>query len=410
MVSGGETEIRLRTVSGARHLPRWFETFFSIVQRIEKGAMEIALPDRRVFVVEGTAAGPRGRLEIQNVEFFSRMAREGELGFADMYLDGWWNTPDLQALMDMILLNNENMARNFPGAALVRAYERFRHWLRPNTRTGAKRNIAHHYDLGNAFYEKWLDPTMTYSSALFSGQGETLAEAQANKYGAICDKLAVKPGDHLLEIGCGWGGFAEYAIRERGARVTGLTLSREQRDYAERRLFEAGLGERAEIVIRDYRDEAGRYDGVASIEMFEAVGEKYWPVFFQCLRERLNPGASAALQIITVADHLFASYRRGTDFIQKHIFPGGMLPSPSRLSQCCSRAGLEVLGATKFGDSYSRTLRQWYTLFNDSWGEIAEMGFDDRFRRMWNFYLTSCAACFAAGTTDVTQLSLCRKV
>ena len=241
----------LTTTDGQAGLPRWFETFFSILRRIETGRIEIALPDGRVFRAEGSRPGPEGRIDVHETEFFSRMARDGELGFGEMYLDGWWTTPDLQSLMDVILLNNEQVARSFPGAGLVRAYERFRHWLRANTRAGARRNIAHHYDLGNAFYEKWLDPSMTYSSALFSGQGETLAEAQANKYAAICDRLQLKPGDHVLEIGCGWGGFAEYAIRERGVRVTGLTLSREQKAYAERRLAEAGLADRAEIALRD---------------------------------------------------------------------------------------------------------------------------------------------------------------
>jgi cyclopropane-fatty-acyl-phospholipid synthase len=398
----------LTTTDGQAGLPRWFETFFSILRRIETGRIEIALPDGRVFRAEGGRPGPEGRIDVHETEFFSRMARDGELGFGEMYLDGWWTTPDLQSLMDVVLLNNEQVARSFPGAGLVRAYERFRHWLRANTRAGARRNIAHHYDLGNSFYEKWLDPSMTYSSALFSGQGETLAEAQANKYAAICDRLQLKPGDHVLEIGCGWGGFAEYAIRERGVRVTGLTLSREQKAYAERRLAEAGLADRAEIVLRDYRDEEGRYDAIASIEMFEAVGEKYWPIYFHTVRERLKPGGRAALQIITIADHLFASYRKGTDFVQKYIFPGGMLPSPTELRSHCARAGLEMAGSLDFGESYSRTLREWRGVFNSRWQEISELGFDGRFWRMWNFYLSTCAACFAAGSTSVCQMTLRR--
>src|SRR5690606_4092348 len=196
----------------------------------------------------------------------------------------------------------DQIGHSFPGLGVVRAWERLRHWLRQNTRNGAKRNISYHYDLGNAFYRLWLDPTMTYSSALFSGQGETLEQAQRNKYASICDRMGMRPGHHVLEIGCGWGGFAEYAIAERGARVTGLTLSREQHDYACRRLFEAGLADRAEIVIRDYREERGTYDGLASIEMFEAVGERYWPTYFRSVFDRLNPGATASVQMITIAD------------------------------------------------------------------------------------------------------------
>ncbi len=398
----------LDSVAGQKNLPRWFETFFSILGRIETGTIEVRLPDGRVFAASGSAHGPTGRIDIDRPEFFARLVREGELGFSDMYLEGWWTTPDLQQLMDVLLLNNDNVASSFPGAALLRAYERLRHWLRSNTRRGSRRNIAYHYDLGNDFYRVWLDETMTYSSALFSGQGETLSEAQRNKYASVCDRMGLMRGDHVLEIGCGWGGFAEYVIRERGARVTGLTLSRQQRDYARKRLFDAGLAERADIVIRDYRDERGQYDGIASIEMFEAVGERYWPAYFRAVRDCLKPGRQASLQIITVADRLFENYRRNTDFIQKYIFPGGMLPSPSALRREIARAGLGFVGSVEFGESYSRTLREWHAVFTARWNEIAELGFDTRFKRMWEFYLTSCAACFHAGTTDVTQISLRR--
>jgi cyclopropane-fatty-acyl-phospholipid synthase len=398
----------LTSVAGEKDLPRWFETFFSVMQRLEAGAIEIGLPDGRVFKVSGKLPGPVGRIDVANPEFFTRIARDGDIGFAEMFMEGWWHTPDLQALLDALLLNNDNVASSFPGAALVRAYERLRHWLHSNTRRGARRNIAYHYDLGNEFYRLWLDKTMTYSSALFSGQGETLHQAQQNKYASVCDRMGLKRGDHVLEIGCGWGGFAEYAIRERGARVTGLTLSREQHDFARQRLFDAGLAEHAEIVLRDYRDETGTYDGIASIEMFEAVGEKYWPAYFATVRERLKPGRVASLQVITIADRLFGQYRRSTDFIQKYIFPGGMLPSPSALRRESAVAGLEIVGSIEFAESYSRTLRAWREAFNSRWGEIAKLGFDERFHRMWNFYLAVCAACFSAGTTDVTQISLRR--
>ena len=398
----------LTSIGEEKHLPRWFETFFSILQRLDIGALEVALPDGRVFAVSGQQAGPAGRIDVANPEFFTRMARDGEIGFPEMFMEGWWTTPDLQALLDVLMLNNDQVARGFLGAALVRAYERLRHWLRSNTRRGARRNIAYHYDLGNEFYRLWLDETMTYSSALFSGQGETLRDAQQNKYASICDRMYLKRGDHVLEIGCGWGGFAEYAIRERGARVTGLTLSREQHDYARKRLFDAGLDERAEIAMRDYRDETGLYDGIASIEMFEAVGEKYWPAFFRTVRERLEPGRLASLQIITITDRLFSRYRRGTDFIQKYVFPGGMLPSPAILHRETAAAGLEFLGSVEFSDSYSRTLREWRETFNSRWSEVANLGFDQRFHRMWNFYLAVCAAGFSAGTTNVTQIALRR--
>ncbi|MEM8991753.1 MAG: cyclopropane-fatty-acyl-phospholipid synthase family protein [Pseudomonadota bacterium] len=396
------------SLEGQRSLPRWFETFFSIVRQIEYGRFEFSLPDGRIFCVQGSKEGPVGRCDVGNTAFFGRILRDGEMGFAEMYLDGWWSTPDLQALLDVMLLNNETVARRFPGGALIRAYDRLRHWLRANSRRGARRNIAQHYDLGNSFYGHWLDPSMTYSSALFTGQGEDLSAAQRNKYAAICDRLHLKPGDRVLEIGCGWGGFVEYAIREHGVHVTGLTLSREQQAYAAQRLQKAGLAERSEILLRDYRDERGSYDAVASIEMFEAVGERYWPTFCGGLRERLAPGATAALQVITIADQLFDSYRRGTDFVQKYIFPGGMLPSPSALRDSFTAAGLEVTGSMEFGESYSRTLREWREQFNFRWETIQSLGFDAEFCRMWNFYLASCAACFHAGTTDVTQIAVRR--
>ena len=398
----------LTTLSGQRNLPRWFEAFFSTAQRMPTGRLDIRLPDGRLFSASGPADGPHGRMDICNPGFFSRLVSEGEIALAEMYMERWWDTPDLQATLDVIMLNTENMEYGFKGMGLIRAYERLRHWMRSNTRRGSRRNIAHHYDLGNEFYRLWLDETMTYSSAMFSSPDEPLRDAQNKKYDTICERMSLAPGDKVLEVGCGWGGFAEYAIRERGVHVTGLTLSREQLDFSRRRLFQAGLAERAQILLRDYRDERGSYDGIASIEMFEAVGERYWPVYFTMLRERLKPGRVAALQVITIADHWFESYRRRVDFIQKYIFPGGMLPSPTALLREASAAGLEATSWTRFADDYSRTLRTWRDNFNTNWEDISRLGYDERFYLMWNYYLASCAACFRAGSTDVVQISLRR--
>lgn len=398
----------LASMQGQSNLPRWSETVFGIIARIEKGQLSFSLPDGRTFGAKGAESGPTGHFNVRDERLFGRMVRDGEMGFAEAYMDGWWDSPDLQALLDVSLMNNEAVARGFTGAGLVRAYERFRHWLRSNTKRGSRKNISYHYDLGNDFYGLWLDPTMSYSSALYSGQGEDMVAAQMNKYASICDRMQLDRDANVLEIGCGWGGFAEYAIRERGAHVTGLTLSREQHDFTKKRLFEAGLAERADIVLRDYRDERGSYDGIASIEMFEAVGERYWPTYFDTVRERLNPGAQASIQMITISDDLFDSYRKGSDFVQKYIFPGGMLASPNMARMTAEKSGLTFTGSLEFGDSYSRTLREWFQTFNSKWDEISLLGFDDRFRRMWNFYLTSCAACFMNGTTDVTQMTLRR--
>jgi cyclopropane-fatty-acyl-phospholipid synthase len=249
---------------------------------------------------------------------------------------------------------------------------------------------------------------MTYSSALFETRQESMEKAQMAKYASMVDRMGVQPGDHVLEIGCGWGGFAEYAAAERGLKVTGLTISREQLTYAQERIEKAGLSDLVDFKMQDYRDERGTYDGIASIEMFEAVGQQYWPIYFQTVRDRLRPGKRATLQIITISDERWDVYRRSVDFIQKYIFPGGMLPSPSALRAEVEKAGLTVAGSVEFGESYSETLRRWHTRFNDRWDDVAELGFDERFRRMWNFYLTSCAGSFHAGNCDVTQITIAK--
>ncbi len=384
-------------------LPRWLGIFQSPLNVIERGTVEVALPDGKRYRFSGCEPGPRGQITVLNPRFFQRLLAESDLAFGEMFMDRWWTTPDLQNLLDVIVLNSETLARRFPGAGLFRLRERLRHFLNANSRKGSRRNIAHHYDLGNAFYGVWLDGSMTYSSALFRSETESLDQAQLNKYASICDRLALSPDDLILEIGCGWGGFAEYAARERGARLVGLTISREQRDYARRRLFEAGLAERVDIRLSDYRDEHGSYDGIASIEMIEAVGEKYWPAYFKTVRDQLRPSGRAVLQAITVADHRFSNYRTRTDFMQKHIFPGGMLPSPAVMQDRAGAAGLELDGTESFGDSYSSTLRAWRRRFNARWDRISALGFDGRFHRMWNYYLASSAACFASGATDVAQ-------
>ncbi len=398
----------LTSTRGQTDLPRWFQPAFAAMSQLKAGRVDSVLPDGRVFRAEGGEPGPQAQILIRDTGLFGRILRDGDVGFAEAYMDGWWDTPDLQALLDVLMISNAEVARAMPGLAMVRAYERLRHWLRSNSKDQAKKNISHHYDLGNDFYSAWLDDTMTYSSAIFETASEDLVTAQQRKYAAMCDKIGVIEGNHVLEIGCGWGGFAEYAAGTRGAKVTGLTISREQLDYAQQRIFKAGLNERVEIVMRDYRDERGSFDGIASIEMFEAVGEKYWPVYFDTVRERLKPGGRGSFQIITIEDRLFDGYRKGVDFIQKYIFPGGMLPSPSVLQSEVERAGLAYGGSHEFGQSYSDTLRRWHADFNARWPQIANLGFDERFRRMWNYYLTSCAACFMSGTTDVTQISVTR--
>jgi cyclopropane-fatty-acyl-phospholipid synthase len=405
---GGVMDV-LMTTKGQTALPRYFSAVFETAGQLRKGRLDFVLPDGRRFRVEGPEPGIAAEVRINNADFFARLVRDGELGFSDAYLDGWWDAPDLQAFFDLIQLpENEMVIEGFPGLALVRAYERMRFWLQSNSRRQARKNIAHHYDLGNDFYRLWLDDTMTYSSAIFQNPQDSLETAQRRKYGSMIDQMGAREGDHVLEIGCGWGGFAEYAAKERGLRVTGLTISQAQHDFAVDRIAKAGLSDRVEIKLQDYRDERGSYDGIASIEMFEAVGERYWPTYFDALRDRLKPGRNATLQIITIADRRWPMYRKSVDFIQKYIFPGGMLPAPSVLRREVERAGLAIKGSIEFGDSYSLTLRRWHDTFSARWSEVRTLGFDERFRRMWDFYLTSCAGAFQGGNCDVTQITVTR--
>ncbi|MFP5479709.1 MAG: class I SAM-dependent methyltransferase [Alphaproteobacteria bacterium] len=399
----------LTTVRGQTGLPRYFAPAFEAVGRLGEGRLDFVLPDGRRFRIEGKAPGIAAEIRVLNPDLFARLIREGDLGFCDAYLEGWWDTPDLQAFLDLIQRPANNVVGDgFPGLGLVRAYERLRFWLQSNSRRQAKKNIAYHYDLGNEFYRLWLDETMTYSSAIFQNPQESLETAQRRKYASMVDQMGAQPGEHVLEIGCGWGGFAEYAAGERGLRVTGLTISQAQHDYAVERIARAGLSDRVEIKLQDYRDERGSYDGIASIEMFEAVGERYWPVYFDTLRQRLKPGRHATLQIITIADARWQVYKRGVDFIQKYIFPGGMLPAPSVLRAEVEKAGLRVKGSIEFGESYSLTLRRWHETFTERWAEVKRLGFDDRFKRMWDFYLASCAGAFQGGNCDVTQITVTR--
>ncbi|WP_292019967.1 cyclopropane-fatty-acyl-phospholipid synthase family protein [Maritimibacter sp. UBA3975] len=391
---------------GQHGLPRYFAQVFHIAGKIGKGRIDFVMPDGRVFRAEGKAIGQVAEVHIHSDDVFARLVREGDLGFCDSYIEGGWSTPDLQAFLDFIQDGNDVLYAGFNGAGLVRTYERFRHWLQRNTKRQAKKNISAHYDLGNDFYTLWLDETMTYSSALFRTGQESLEKAQTQKYASMVDQIGAQPGDHVLEIGCGWGGFAEYAAGERGLRVTCLTISQEQYNYAVERIEKAGLSDMVTFKLQDYRDETGQYDGIASIEMFEAVGQKYWPVYFETLKKCLKPGKRATLQIITLTERRYERYRKGVDFIQKYIFPGGMLPSKTVLREEIEKAGLALRDQIAFGESYSQTLRRWFETFNDKWDQVSALGFDDRFRRMWNFYLAGCAAAFHSQNCDVVQVTI----
>jgi cyclopropane-fatty-acyl-phospholipid synthase len=405
MVLAASMTADARALSGA---PPVFRTAFDVMAKNwGRGALDVVMPGGRRLLITGPQPGPTAVLEVKDYRFMRRVMGSGAIGFAEGYMAGEWDTPDLPLLLEVFCLNFDRLQRLVRGQPWMRMVHHLLHAMRRNTRRGARHNIHAHYDLGNAFYGLWLDPSMTYSSAKFASPAQPLHEAQEAKYAALADSIGLKPGQSVLEIGCGWGGFAEFAAK-RGVKVTGVTISEAQHAFARKRLFDQGLADQADIRLIDYRDIEGRFDGVASIEMFEAVGQEYWPAYFAKVREVLNGGGRAGLQIITIEDSLFDDYARSADFIQKYIFPGGLLPSEARLRQEVSRAGLNWQSVSRFGQDYARTLNQWADRFQDAWKSIEPLGFDERFRRLWLFYLGYCEAGFRTGRTDVIQLGLAK--
>jgi cyclopropane-fatty-acyl-phospholipid synthase len=397
------------TLPEVRGTPAPFRMFLKLAaSNWAVGEWRIILPDGRKITIRGRDKGPVGVLQVHDFRFVGRVMAAGDIGFAEGYMAGEWDTPDLSALLEVIGLNLDRIKRLAIGNPFVRFINNITHFMRRNSRSGSKKNIHAHYDLGNAFYEKWLDPSMTYSSARYDNVGQPLSEAQRNKYKALAESMGLQRGHSVLEIGCGWGGFAEFAAKEVGARVTGITISREQFDYARKRLFKQGLSEQTDIRLIDYRDVEGDFDRVASIEMFEAVGEEFWPAYFGKIRSVLTPGGRAGLQIITIDDAHFETYRQRTDFIQKYIFPGGVLPSEAALKPVVDKAGLAWGQVSRFGHDYADTLAEWSQRFQAAWSDIQPLGFDERFRKLWAFYLSYCEAGFRTGRTDVIQLELQR--
>lgn len=376
---------------------------------IRRGTLALELPDGSRHLLGGAEPGPQARVILRAPHALGRMLAGGSLGLAEAYLDGSWESPDLRAVMALAAANEEEWAALLRGRRWMRALALLAHRLRRNSRPGARRNIRAHYDLGNDFYALWLDPSMTYSSAIFDTPDEPLEAAQARKFRRLCRAIGLAPGMRLLEIGCGWGRLAEIAAGEFGATVEAITLSPAQAEAARTRIARAGLAERVRIREVDYREVAGDFDRIVSVEMFEAVGEEYWPAFFATLRARLRPGGLAGLQVITIADRFFADYRRTADFIQRHVFPGGMLPSPRRLAEEAARAGLAWRDADWFGAHYAETLARWQHSFQAAWPRIASLGrYDARFKRLWEYYLAYCETGFRAGWTDVGQIVLAR--
>lgn len=383
--------------------------------RVRYGSLELRWPDGRAFTFAGNDEGPAAVARVHDPAAARRAILGGSVGLAEGYMLGMWDSPDLTAFLEFAAANVDAAAeRGRQITAPLNPLHRAAHALRTNTPRGSKRNVVRHYDLGNDFYSLWLDPELTYSCALFDGEAcdasdAALAEAQHRKWDRLLDLIDVRAGERLLEIGCGWGGFAVHAARTRGARVTGITISDEQLAFARERAGREGVAELVEFRHQDYRDVAGRFDAVASIEMFEAVGERYWPTFFGKLRDVLRDGGRAALQTITIADERFAHYRANPDFIQRYVFPGGMLPSPAAFRRVAGAAGLRVCEPFFFGADYAQTLHAWERRFTDVVGRVRALGFDERFERMWRFYLAYCQAGFRLGSIDVMQVALERE-
>ncbi|MSP88812.1 MAG: class I SAM-dependent methyltransferase [Alphaproteobacteria bacterium] len=386
----------------------WLRLLLAAARRIQCGTLIVVLPNGRALTMAGAVPGPEATLVLRRPGAARRILLGGDLGFAEAFMDGDCDCPDLAALVELAVRNEAALARMLRGRRLFQLARRACHGWRRNSRAGSRRNIAHHYDLGNAFYASWLDPTMTYSAAVYDRPNDDLAAAQTRKYERMCQLLDLRPGQRVLEIGCGWGGFAEHAARHHGVSVTGITLSHEQHRFAVERAHRTGLADRIEIRLQDYRDVTGRFDRIASIEMFEAVGEAYWSGYFARLKDLLVEGGRAALQIITIAEDRFESYRRNPDFIQKYIFPGGMLPSVPALRRLTADAGLAWRGDEGFATDYALTLVDWRQRFQQAWPEINRLGFDERFRRMWDYYLCYCTAGFNHGAIDVRQIALSR--
>ncbi len=379
-------------------LSRDAKLVIQLLEKIQFGRLELRLPDGSCQVF---GEGEHGvSMHVHDDVMFSQILARGDIGLAEAYIDGAWDAPDLTGVMTLLAKNRDALRTAVYGRWQSLLMARIRHWLNNNSKTGSRKNIMAHYDLGNDFYKLWLDPSMSYSSALYRAVDDgNLETAQRAKYRRILRRIGAQPGQHVLEIGCGWGGFAEMAVAD-GLKTTGVTLSPAQLAWAQKRVPEANLQ------LKDYRDIREQYDHVVSIEMFEAVGERWWPSYFKTIKKALKPGGRAVIQSITIHDDIFGEYRKGTDFIQQHVFPGGMLPSRSAFRAAAAKQGLTVRSEYAFGLDYARTLAEWRVSFEEKWPEIAAQGFDETFHRLWRMYLCYCEAGFLAGSVDVVHFEL----
>lgn len=382
----------------------------SLLGKIRVGTLHVTFPDGTVQQF-GQGGGVVADMTIHDLNVMMATIKYGDIGFAESYISGEWETNDLTAVLDLLVQNRDQLSTAIYGSWLGRMMYRVRHMMNANTKEGSKKNIHAHYDIGNEFYKLWLDTSMTYSSAIFAQDpNRSLLDAQIAKYQRVVDEINVKPGDRVLEIGCGWGGFAETVIRSKNVKLTGVTLSTEQLEWANQRMAKNNMSENSDLRLQDYRDISdAKFDAIASIEMFEAVGEQYWPSFFECVSKNLKQGGKACIQTITMRDDLFEAYRSGTDFIQQYIFPGGMMASPKAFAEQCDRAGLKIVNEYAFGLDYARTLKLWQEAFQERLLDVKKVGLDERFIRTWEFYLSYCEAAFNNKNIDVVQYTLTHK-
>jgi cyclopropane-fatty-acyl-phospholipid synthase len=389
--------------------PAAAQAMLRLLRHLQHGTLELQLPDgSHLRVGSGRTDEPHAAISLHNWKVCSAALTRGDIGFAESYMDGDWHSPDLAALVRLFIANRDSLQSLIYGSWWGGLLSRAKHLLNRNSRQGSRKNIHAHYDIGNDFYRLWLDPTMNYSSAWFDGHHDLpMVQGQHAKVKRALQECGVQRGDAVLEIGCGWGALAECAARDFGARVLGVTLSDEQLAWGRARMAQAALSDQVELRLQDYRDiPAQRFDAIVSIEMFEAVGREYWGSFFQTVRDRLKPGGRACIQSITIRDDLFERYANSTDFIQQYIFPGGMLPSVEQFHAQAKQAGLKVVQELRFGPDYAETLRRWRHDFLTQEAALAQQGFDQRFMRLWSFYLAYCEAAFDTGNTDVVQFTL----
>jgi cyclopropane-fatty-acyl-phospholipid synthase len=379
---------------------------FKDLAKIEKGSISIQLSGGQTFDFHGTKSGPKGVLKINSYRALWSVMVGGTLGFSEAYIKGHWDSPDVTAVLEVFVLNRRRFENIFGSGRFLRPIQKAIHASRRNSRRGSQKNIMAHYDLGNDFYSAWLDSSMTYSSAKFQSKSQSLSDGQQEKYRDLAKRLDIQAEHKVLEIGCGWGGFAQFAAEEIGCQICAITISPEQHYYAQQRIERAGLSNKVEVRLCDYRDVEATFDRVVSIEMIEAVGEAFWPTYFATIGERLRSGGKAGLQVITIENESFDLYRRKPDFIQRHIFPGGMLPSQDALLEQIDRAGLTEISLSHFGQDYGRTLNEWHQRFELARDQIERLGFDEVFHRFWTYYLNYCEAGFRGGSLDVLQVTM----